>query len=131
MKDILSNFSGFNRLIQREAGSGFTLLEVMIALAIIGATLTVSLYTVNYHADVSYDNSLKTRMMLHAKERLRLLELDQKESLGPVKGTDLFYKSSISRSAFEGIIVLKTVIKGDKKELSLSKLVVEKNGLQE
>lgn len=129
MKDIFFKIWGFNRLTQKKTGSGFTLLEVMIALAIVGATLTVSLYTVNYHADVSYDNSIKTRMLLLAKERLRLLELEQQESSGPVKGTDFFYKSSISRSAFDGIIVLKTVIKGHNKEFSLSKLVVERDAL--
>ncbi|MDO8282381.1 MAG: prepilin-type N-terminal cleavage/methylation domain-containing protein [Thermodesulfovibrionia bacterium] len=107
---------------------GFTLLEVMIALAIIGATLTVSLYTVNYHAQVSSDNALKTQMLLQAKEKLGILELDRQESNGVIEGTGFTYESTIGSSGFEEIVELKTVIKGNDKEFLLRKLAVKKDG---
>lgn len=108
--------------------TGFTLLEVMIALAIIGATLTVSLYTVNYHAEVSSDNALKTQMLLYAKEKLGMLELDRQESNGVIEGTGFSYESTIGSTGFNEIVELKTVIKGRNKEFLLRKLAVKKDG---
>ncbi len=115
-------------LNRRPSSNGFTLLEVMIALAIIGATLTVSLYTVNFHAEVSYENGLKTRMLLLAKEKLRTIEIDLEESSGPIEGTDFTYESSVSESAFDEIIKLQAVVRGYDKEFTMSKLVLKKAG---
>ena len=53
--------------------SGFTLLEIMIALAIIGMTLTVVIHTVNYHANVLHENIMTTEMYQVAKENENVL----------------------------------------------------------
>lgn len=108
--------------------TGFTLLEVMIALAIIGATLAVSLYTVNYHAEIAVENALKTQMMLYGKEQLGILEQDREESHGVIEGTDFTYDSTIESAGFEEIVKLQTVIKGYNKEFTLRKLVIKKDG---
>lgn len=106
---------------------GFTLLEVMIALAIIGATLAVSLYTVNYHAEVANDNALKTQMMFLGKERLGLLDLEREESTGVIEGTDFTYESTIESAGFKEIVKLQTVIKGYNKEFTLRKLTIKQD----
>jgi prepilin-type N-terminal cleavage/methylation domain-containing protein len=113
---------------RRSSIKGFTLLEVMIALAIISATLTVSLYTINFHADVSYENTVKTRMLLLAKEELRMLEISRERSKGTIEGTEYSYENDIRKTAFDEIIQLITVIRDDSKEFTLSKLVLKKGG---
>ncbi|MBI4844408.1 MAG: prepilin-type N-terminal cleavage/methylation domain-containing protein [Nitrospirae bacterium] len=109
---------------------GFTLVEVMIALAIIAATLTVALYTVNYHAGISYENSVKTQMLLYAKERLVKLDLDRRESEGKIEGTDFTYKNEISGSAVDEVVTLNTSVKGADMEFNLRKLSVKKDARQ-
>ncbi len=105
---------------------GFTLLEVMIALAIIGITLTVILYTVNYHAKVSYENTLTTQMLLLAKEKIVDMEMDPKNSKGIFSGTDFTYENTVKNIENLGIIELKTVVSGQGKEVTLSEFVVKK-----
>jgi prepilin-type N-terminal cleavage/methylation domain-containing protein len=113
---------------RRPSTSGFTLLEVMIALAIISATLIVSLYTINYHADVAYGNTVKTHMIILAKEKLRMLEISREKSKGAIKGTVYSYENDIRKTAFDEIIQLRTVIKNDTMVSTLSKLVLKKGG---
>ncbi len=105
---------------------GFTLLEIMIALAIIGITLTVILHTVNYHADVSYENTLTTQMLLLAKEKLADLEMNTKNSKGALPGTDFKYENIVNKTKNENIIELKTVVSGHRKKVTLTKLVLKK-----
>jgi hypothetical protein len=100
----------------------------MIALAIIGATLAVSLYTINHHADVSYENTVKTQMLLLAKEKLRMLEISRERSRGTIEGTGYSYENDIRKTAFDEILQLSTVIRDDSKAFSLSKLVLKKDG---
>lgn len=57
------------RNLENEKSFGFTLLEIMIALAIIGLTLVTVLHTVNYHSNVSYENIVTTQMVQSAKEK--------------------------------------------------------------
>jgi len=51
---INSIILNFEFLILNSRRAGFTLLEIMIALAIIGLTLVTVLHTVNYHSNFSY-----------------------------------------------------------------------------
>jgi len=103
--------------------SGFTLLEIMIALAIIGITLTVVIHTVNYHATVLYENTLTTEMYQIAKEKMHELEMNPAESKGKIDETGLEFESTVTNRDEVGLIELKTVIYGKGKEVVLSELV--------
>lgn len=105
------------------ASGGFTLLEVMIALAIIGMTVTVVLHTVNYHADIMYGNTLGTSMVQTAKEKLSELERDRSASKGDVPGTELTYEKRISQTDDPGITELMIVVTGHGKMITLNELV--------
>jgi len=105
---------------------GFTLLEIMIALAIIGITVTVILHTVNYHADVMYENTVTTRMYLMAKEKMYELEEIQKDSSGTIENTGFKYENKVLDAGDSGIVRLKTVIRGDDKKVTLTGLAFKK-----
>jgi prepilin-type N-terminal cleavage/methylation domain-containing protein len=102
---------------------GFTLLEIMIALAIIGITLTIVIHTVNYHANVLYENILTTEMYQAAKEKMFELETDPVESKGKIDETGLQYESTVNGVEGTGLVELKTIIYGKGKRITLSELV--------
>lgn len=106
--------------------AGFTLLEVMIALAIIGMTVTVILHTVNYHADIMYENTLSTQMFQIAKEKMVELEMDNTASNGVINTTGISYEKKVSETDDPEIIELRATITGHGKKITLSELVRKK-----
>ena len=108
--------------------TGFTLLEVMIALAIIGIALTVILHTVNYHVDVMQENTLTTMMYQTAKEKMYDLKKTLINSKGAVESTQLTYENLVFKSNDFNIIELKTVVRGHNNEVSLNAFVINKEG---
>ncbi len=109
--------------------AGFTLLEVMIALAIIGISLTVILHTVNYHSNVVYANTTTTMMYQAAKEKMYDLEETQVQSGGTIESPKLTFQNVVLKSQLPGIVQLITVVTGYGKEVTLSEFVVKKEKL--
>jgi len=109
----------------REA-PGFTLLEIMIALAIIGTALTVIVHTVNYHANVMYENTLTTRMYQLAKERMYDLEAAPQNSSGAIDNTGLSFESTATPVEDTRLVELRTVVKGHGKQIVLNQLIIQK-----
>ena len=105
--------------------SGFTLLEIMIALAIIGIALTVIVHTVNYHATIMYENSLITQMYQMAKEKMHQLEKSPQSTKGDIP-TGFKYETTVSPVENSNLVELKTVVKGQGKEVQLRGLIVMK-----
>ncbi len=108
------------------SAAGFTLLEVMIALAIIGMTVTVILHTVNYHSDIMYENTLRTTMLQAAKEIMVDLEMNNSASKGVIGTTGITYEKTVSKTDHPGIIELRTTVTGHGKKITLTELVREK-----
>ncbi|MBL7031597.1 MAG: prepilin-type N-terminal cleavage/methylation domain-containing protein [Nitrospira sp.] len=106
--------------------AGFTLLEVMIALAIIAMTVTVILHTVNYHADIMYENTLSTKMFQIAKEKMLELEMENTASKGVISTTEITYETKVSETDDPEIIELRATITGHGKKITLSELVRKK-----
>jgi len=106
--------------------AGFTLLEVMIALAIIAMTVTVILHTVNYHSDIMYENTLRTTMLQTAKEKMVELEMDHAPSKGIIGAAGITYEKTVSQTDRPGIIELRATVTGHGKKVTLNELVREK-----
>lgn len=106
--------------------NGFTLLEIMIALAIIGITVTVVLHTVNYHADVMYSNITTTRMYQLAKEKIYELESVPKSSEGVIGDSGFTYENIVNAPDDSEYIELITVLKGHGKEVTLNEIILRK-----
>ena len=117
-------FRGFN--ISNSFEGGFTLLEIMIALAIIGIALTTIISTVNYQADVSYENTVTTQMYMLAKEKIAEMERNPGNSSGDFPDTGFRYVNTAEPIANTDIIELKTVVSGHGKEVLLSELIAKK-----
>jgi len=116
----------FKRLKKAGRTGGFTLLEIMIALAIIGITVTVILNSVNYHADILYENTLTTQMYQLAKEKMAGLEDDPVNSKGKFESTPGFtFENTAVGMEDTDIIQLKTVVKGQGKEVVLKQLIIK------
>ena len=105
---------------------GFTLLEIMIALAIIGIALTTIIYTVNYQAGVAYENTVTTQMYMLAKEQITEMERTPQNSSGDFPGTEIRYINTAEPIANTDIIALKTVVNGHGKEVVLSELITKR-----
>jgi prepilin-type N-terminal cleavage/methylation domain-containing protein len=106
-------------------GAGFTLLEIMIAIAIIGITLSVILHTVNYHADILYDNTITTQMYQLAKEKMYELEKLPANTKGKLN-VNFTFQNTISVSEESNIMELKTVVRGYDRAVTLTELMIKK-----
>ena len=124
-KDFILRKNKINSYFLREhySFSGFTLLEIMIALAIVGSFLTVIIYTVNYHADVSFKNAETTQMFQLAKEKLTEMETTPEDSNGTFTGTDFSFINTVNEIGEPGIIEIRSVISTDEREITLSELI--------
>jgi len=123
MRRRIVNFSSLSKYF---SSTGFTLLEIMVALAIIGSFLTVIIYTVNFHADVSFRNTETTQMFQLAKEKLSEMESNPKDSSGTLSGTDFSFVTTVKDIGEPGIIEISTVISTDEREITLSELIISK-----
>lgn len=120
---MCSKISNFKSQI---SNAGFTLLEIMIALAIIGMTLVTILYTVNYHSSVSNDNAVFTQMVQSAKEKILELEINPSNSKGNIEGSGFTFENIVKETEDPSIIELKTILKGQGKEVVLNEFVYRK-----
>ena len=119
---------------------GFTLLEIMIALAIIGTAIIAILHTVNYHADVEYNNILSTKMLLLAKEKIAEMKIKPVSEKGSLPESGFSYENIVADLKNPGedpedaessdIVVLKTIIVGHDMELELSELIMKRPGMK-
>ena len=105
---------------------GFTLLEIMIALAIIGVTLTVILHTVNFHAGIMYDTTIKTQMYQHAKEKMSDLETTATNSKGKIGKTGFTFENTAIKDKDSNVIELKTIVHGHDMQVTLDKLIINR-----
>ncbi|MCD6319120.1 MAG: type II secretion system protein [Candidatus Desulfofervidaceae bacterium] len=67
-----------NRVIKK----GFTLLEVLIALAITGILLIVLIYTLNYHLELVQEQETATIAYFLAREKIQEIENNPVETKG-------------------------------------------------
>jgi prepilin-type N-terminal cleavage/methylation domain-containing protein len=105
---------------------GFTLLEIMIALAIIGTALTVIVHTVNYHTNVMYENTLTTQMYQLAKEKMNQLETAPQNSSGDTGTAGLTFENTATPVKDSRLVELKTIVKGHGRQVVLNAVVINK-----
>lgn len=102
---------------------GFTLLEVMIALAIMAGVILTLLGSVNYHAGLIADE--RDNMALTLLARARMAEIEQ----SPAKGEgsfapfhpELTWKAELLPATIPGLqkLVVRVQRSGDKREVAL------------
>ena len=84
---------------------GFTLLEVMVSLAIVGGLLMTLIYTLNYNLGITEKLFAVTTMTNLAKEKLEEMETEPQETQGyfPAPYEVLNYETKVRDSAFPEI----------------------------
>lgn len=117
--------------LSRRKSRGFTLLEIMIALAIIGTALTIIIHTVNYHANIMYENTLTTRMYQLAKEKLYELETSPQGSKGIIGTTGFSYINTAVPQEESNIVMLTTIVSGQGRQVMLNELILKKETFNE
>jgi len=119
-------------LVSHHSSSGFTLLEIMISIAIIATVLITIIQTVNYHAGIAHEHTLTTRMLLMAKEKIAELEIEPKNDKGLFTGTDFSYETTVryiedgQQTEDSRIVEIKAIVRGGDKEIELSELITKK-----
>jgi prepilin-type N-terminal cleavage/methylation domain-containing protein len=104
---------------------GFTLLEVLVSIAIVGALLVTVIYTTNYHLGLAEKSKSITIATFLAKGMI--LEMEKKpESLkgfftGQYK--DYSYETDVKDSRYPGIMEVIVVVKHGKEEVRLSEYI--------
>ena len=105
---------------------GFTLLEIMIALAIMAGTLLTVLGAFNHHLAIVGSDREETVALLLARGKLEELEMTPVETLKAQDGTfapdrpDVSWKLTIVPTAVTGLRQLTLMVQWDDKRKSLS-----------
>ncbi|MBI5639753.1 MAG: type II secretion system protein [Nitrospirae bacterium] len=95
---------------------GFTLLEIMIALAIVGGLLVTLIYSMNYHLGIAQRHEFITVASLLAKNKLAELEDSPLNVKGdfPEPHAAYHFAAEVRDSSYPGISeIIVTVTKGD------------------
>lgn len=104
---------------------GFTLLEVLIALAIVGGLLVTLIYTLNYHLGIIEKHETITVVTFLAKNKMADLEKEPENKKGvfdaPYEGYT--YETFVKESPYEGISEIIVVVRGGKEEVKLNEFV--------
>lgn len=104
---------------------GFTLLEVMVSLAIVGGLLVTVIYTLNYNLGITEKLFTLTNMTNLAKEKLGEMEADPRETEGnfPAPYEALTYETKVRESVFPEITEIAVTVGDGKTQVMLSQLI--------
>lgn len=105
---------------------GFTLLEVMIALAIAGGTLVVLLYSISYHLGVAGDQQARTVASLLCKQQLDSLKSKPdtvKDKAFETPYEDYKYTTTIAAAGYDGLSLLTATVNHDSTAVTLREIV--------
>lgn len=106
---------------------GFSLLEVMISLAIAGGLLITLIYTLNHHLAVAERQRILMDCTILAKQKLYEME----KSPAPTRGnfdkpySEFFYETAVTDSSFPSMLEIKVTVSKDKERVVLSRLVIK------
>jgi len=107
------------------SGAGFTLVEVMISLAIIAGLLITLIYTLNYQLGIADRQGVITVSTGLAKAKMYEIEKNPSVSKGdfPEPYSAFSYETSVKDSSFPGMSELAVIVRKGKEEVTLSELV--------
>lgn len=107
---------------------GFTLLEVMISLAVVGGLLVTLIYTLNYHLGIAERHGVVTAATSLAKEKMYDMENSPSSNSGkfPEPYADFSFETGVKDSSFPGMSEIAVVVRSGKEEVRLSELIRKK-----
>lgn len=104
---------------------GFTLIEVMVSLAIVGTLLITLIYSLNLHIGVAGRHETETVGAMLAKWKLSTIANSPAEATGEFLEpfNDYGFKVTVNESPYSGIVEAKVTVSRDDVKVSMSKLV--------
>jgi general secretion pathway protein I len=105
--------------------SGFTLLEVLIALAVIGGLLVTLIYSLNYHLSLVEKQETITVATLLAKNKMADMARSPQENKGPFDFPyeKYSFETSVKDSPYNGIAEVAVVVRSGNEEVTLNEFV--------
>jgi len=105
--------------------NGFTLLEVLIALAIIGGLLVTLIYTLNYHLGIIERHETLTVATLLAKNKMADIEDTREDGKGvfDVPYDGYAYETFVKESPYVGISEIIVIVRAGKEEVKLNEFI--------
>jgi general secretion pathway protein I len=105
--------------------SGFTLLEVLIALAIVGGLLVTLIYTLNYQLSLVERQEAITVATLLAKTKMADMEKspDSRKGIFEAPYDGYKYETFVKESPYAGISEIIVVVQTGKEEVKLNEFV--------
>jgi len=103
--------------------SGFTLIEVIIALGIVGALMSTLLYTLQFHIEVAsqqHDLAIATSLAYATLEEKLQLGVSESSSKNGTLGEDFKYSYDVSESVHDGLYEIRLVVTGRGQEVRLN-----------
>ena len=117
--------------LRRRAGlcceGGFTLLEVLIALAVVGALLVTLIYTVNYHLSLAERQETITVATLLAKNKMIDMEKRPESTKGVFDAPldNYRFETVIKESPYVGISEVMVSVQSGKEEVKLNEFILK------
>jgi len=104
---------------------GFTLLEVLIALAVTGGLLVTLIYTLNYHLSLVERQETVTVATLLARSKMSAIENSPGESKGVFDSPyeRYSYETVLKDSPYPGIAEVIVIVRSGQEEVMLNELV--------
>lgn len=108
-------------------GHGFTLLEIMVALAIIGAVLVTLIQTLNYHLGLVEKQESVTVATLLAKTTMAEMKKLREEKKGFFEKPygDYAYETYLEDSPYPGVAEIVVVVRSGKETVTLNEFVFQ------
>ena len=105
--------------------AGFTLLEIMVSLAIIGGLLITLIYTLNYHLSLAERQEFTTIGSLLAREKISELERKPVAVKGefPEPYARYQYVCEVKASHFAGLSEISVTVTDGKESIKLMELI--------
>jgi len=104
---------------------GFTLLEVMISLAIVGGLLVTLIYTLNYHLGITERQFIITNIVNLACDKMGEMEKNPQNSEGrfPDPYKELYFETRVKETPLPDLSEITVVVGGGKERIVLFELV--------
>ena len=104
---------------------GFTLLEVLIALAIVGGLLVTLIYTLNYHLSLAERQETITVATLLAKNKITEMEKvpEGKKGVFDEPYDNYSYETVVKESPYIGISEIVVTVKTGNEEVKLNEFI--------
>lgn len=125
MKISFSLFTSHFSLLTKK---GFTLLEIMLALAVVGGLLITLLYSLNYHLGIADRHETVTVASMLAKSKLLEIEKNPVAAKGdfPDPYGQYHFSTEVKDSAYPGIVELSVTVVNGKESVKLGELMEKK-----